>query len=198
MSDYEKQFFPKVYIGSRKSGKTTALLQRAEATKTPILAHNENMRAYLKHEAKRMGFESVQILTISDLQKDGRQKPEKVIIDEVQMMLERLLGTRVDSFSATSYDLVTNNAQAFQDDNDGQPHNEPLLVIEVKDMNSVPAVRYKGKDITGRVQVGYEWETKGCDDLGKHSLQLEYFDQEQQSVKGVRFRRFPFNDENTL
>lgn len=72
---------------------------------------------------------------------------------------------------------------------------EPLLIIEVKDMESVPVVRYKGAVLTGMVKVGYEWETKGCDDLGKHSLSLEYFDQDQQSVKSIKFRRFG-GDEN--
>ncbi|WP_212942476.1 hypothetical protein [Paenibacillus antibioticophila] len=195
MSDHEKQFFPKVFVGSRKSGKTTALLQRAEETKIPILTHDENMKSYLKSEAKRRGHENVKVLTVNDLHKDGRRKPEKVIVDEAQLMLERLLGTRMDCFSATSYDIVTSDTLDFQGGDDGQPSNAPLLVIEVQDMESVPVVRYKGETLTGKVQVGYEWETKGCDDLGKHSLSLEYFDQDQQSVKCIKFRRFPC-DEN--
>ncbi|WP_379397850.1 hypothetical protein [Paenibacillus lentus] len=66
---------------------------------------------------------------------------------------------------------------------------EPLLIIEVKDMESVPVVRYKGEDITGKVRVGYQWRTKGDSDLGNHNILLEYVDKEQQSVQEINLRR---------
>ncbi|MNW43607.1 hypothetical protein D3C74_208120 [compost metagenome] len=66
---------------------------------------------------------------------------------------------------------------------------EPLLIIEVKDMESVPVVRYKGEDITGKVEVGYQWRTTGNNDLGKHNISLEYVDKKQQSVQAINLRR---------
>lgn len=50
---------------------------------------------------------------------------------------------------------------------------EPLLVIEVQDLNCVPVVKYKGKEITGKVHVEYLWHTKTEAD-GQHEYELEY------------------------
>lgn len=50
---------------------------------------------------------------------------------------------------------------------------KPLLVIEVQDLNSVPIVKYKGEEITGKVHVEYMWHTKTEID-GQHEYKLDY------------------------
>ncbi|NEZ45282.1 hypothetical protein [Paenibacillus alvei] len=98
-----KEFFPSVYTGTRKSGKTTQLLLRANTTGIPILAHKDIMKNYLERAAKRMGMHNVKVITRRDLE---RNKVEKVIVDEAQFMLEQFIGTKIDSLSVTSYDIV--------------------------------------------------------------------------------------------
>ncbi|PHD85489.1 hypothetical protein [Bacillus toyonensis] len=50
----------------------------------------------------------------------------------------------------------------------------PLLVIEVKDMSSVPTVIYNGETIEGKVSITYEWGTSGYKKEGKHVLNLNH------------------------
>lgn len=98
-----KEFFPTVYVGERKSGKTTRLLEEASKTGIPILTHNIMMKRYLEGTAKQFGFTNVTVIT-PDALEHGRY--EKVIIDEAQLMLERLLRVKIASMSVTTYDLV--------------------------------------------------------------------------------------------
>ncbi|MGK5510486.1 hypothetical protein [Brevibacillus formosus] len=98
-----KEFFPTVYVGERKSGKTTRILEEASKTGLPILASNIMMKRYLEGTAKQLGFTSVTVITLDDL-KDRRVN--KVYIDEAQLMLEHLLKVSIASMSVTTYDLV--------------------------------------------------------------------------------------------
>lgn len=103
--DYKRRRFPTIYAGGRKSGKTTRLLQRASEMNVPILTHKNLMKNYLKHAAKELGLDNVEVIAISDLDKSGAKKPEKVIIDDIQLMLETALRVNIDSMSVTTYDL---------------------------------------------------------------------------------------------
>jgi len=35
---------------------------------------------------------------------------------------------------------------------------EPLLEIQVESMESVPTVKYQGKELSGKIELLYEWE----------------------------------------
>ena len=50
---------------------------------------------------------------------------------------------------------------------------QPLLVIEVTDLHSVPIIRYKGEEIEGMVSVSYDWTTR-TEVEGKHELTVNY------------------------
>lgn len=98
-----KDYFPTVYAGERNSGKTTRLLERAAATRKPILTHNTLMKKLLEDSAKRIGFNDIKVITVNELE---GMRVDEVIIDEVQLMLQHLLKVRIDSMSATTYELV--------------------------------------------------------------------------------------------
>lgn len=49
----------------------------------------------------------------------------------------------------------------------------PLLVIEVKDLNSVPIVRHNGVAVTGMVVIEYLYGTKTLE-VGKHEYTIEH------------------------
>lgn len=67
----------------------------------------------------------------------------------------------------------------------------PLLVIEVKDMDSIPTVYYQGEKIEGRVEVGYRWATKGMDGVGEHKAVIEHgMSGDEMTVRRIELRRF--------
>ncbi|MBU7320287.1 hypothetical protein [Paenibacillus oleatilyticus] len=98
-----KDFYPAVYAGERNSGKTTRVLERADATSIPILTRDNNMKRFLEGVAKRLKFSNVKVITPNELK---RMDIKRVIVEEAQTMLEYLLGLGIDSMSVTTYDLV--------------------------------------------------------------------------------------------
>ncbi|MCY9758958.1 hypothetical protein M5X06_28040 [Paenibacillus alvei] len=100
---HPKDFHPDIYVGSRKSGKTTRLLLRAYETKIPILVQDNKMKRHLESAANRIGLHSVKVLTLKELEGN---KAKKVIIDEAQLMLEHFIRAKIDSMSITSYEIV--------------------------------------------------------------------------------------------
>lgn len=56
------------------------------------------------------------------------------------------------------------------------PDNNPkLLVIEVSDINSVPVITYKGKELMGKIAVSYDWVTRNAqEDSGVQDLIINY------------------------
>ncbi|MNW36753.1 hypothetical protein D3C74_137710 [compost metagenome] len=51
---------------------------------------------------------------------------------------------------------------------------EYLFTIKVKDMDSVPAITYKGNEIKGLIDITYDWRTKSFFDEGEHRLAVEH------------------------
>ncbi len=70
--------------------------------------------------------------------------------------------------------------------------DDDLLVIKLKDLDSVPEVYYKGEQLFGKrmLSVKYEWTT--CEDAtnnGKHLIEVKGFD-----VEGTNVNKFPSID----
>ncbi|AYB47137.1 hypothetical protein D5F53_29260 [Paenibacillus lautus] len=70
-----------------------------------------------------------------------------------------------------------------------QRTNEPLLVIEIEGMESVPTVRYKGEKVEGKIDVSYSWETSDAFNRGSHKVHIKHFDKDQNSVKTLGIER---------
>jgi len=51
----------------------------------------------------------------------------------------------------------------------------PLINIELDDINSVPKVFYKGKEIDGKMRVSFDWETDS-DELTNTYIHIEHFE----------------------
>lgn len=98
-----KDLYPDVYVGPRRSGKTTNLLVIANAKKIPVLVGNHNIKKCLEDQAKRFGLKNVKVITLDDLK---HEKEREVIIDEALPLLEQLLRTRIDSVSVTTYNHI--------------------------------------------------------------------------------------------
>ena len=82
----------------RGSGKTTYAIIEAIKTGCPIIVGNQTMKKELKKYAKRLYNEDIVVYTISEFCDDnfwrgkGNKKPEKVIIDELPLILGQILG----------------------------------------------------------------------------------------------------------
>ena len=82
----------------RGCGKTTYTIIEAIKTGCPIIVGNQIMKKELKKYAKRLYNEDIVVYTISEFCDDnfwrgkGNKKPEKVIIDELPLILGQILG----------------------------------------------------------------------------------------------------------
>ncbi|PGM06578.1 hypothetical protein CN935_22070 [Bacillus cereus] len=52
--------------------------------------------------------------------------------------------------------------------------NEPLLQIVLSDIDSVPLVHYKGKQIDRRLRVAFDWESQSIDKINRTYIHIEY------------------------
>ena len=92
-------------LGTRRSGKTTALIKAAEATSLPIITPNYQMCMQVRMMAMRMGAD----VEVQPRQVRGyRFNPNHCIsIDEAQSILEETLGANVSVavFDADKFDF---------------------------------------------------------------------------------------------
>lgn len=93
----------KVIGGKRVCGKSTELIRQSHRTGTRILTANKQMARILKNESKKMGLNIKPPLT-PDVEFDYFGDVTEVLVDEVEMVLQQLIGKRVTAMS-TSYQL---------------------------------------------------------------------------------------------
>lgn len=64
-----------------------------------------------------------------------------------------------------------------------------LLTIRVKDENSVPEVFYKGEEVTNKINISFNWETK-TDEFGGLQFLIDHFKKkETQTVRETHAHR---------
>lgn len=51
---------------------------------------------------------------------------------------------------------------------------QPLLVITLFDIDSVPVVHYKGKQIDRKLRVAFDWETQSIDKINQTYIHIEH------------------------
>lgn len=89
----------------RGSGKTTKLIKISNKTKAPIICRNRNMAKFIKEKAKEMSLEIPNTMTI-DMYKNEKYRYEKVLIDDIDLVLGQFLGTRI-LYATTSCNIAT-------------------------------------------------------------------------------------------
>lgn len=91
----------------RGGGKTIYAIIEALKTGCPIIVGNQIMKKELKEYAKRLYNEDIVVYTISEFCDDnfwrgkGNKKPEKVIIDELPLILGQILGCSCEMATMT-------------------------------------------------------------------------------------------------
>lgn len=83
-------------VNDRGTGKTTSLIKDSYYTGIPIVTTSITRRNNIQYQANQMGMSCVKVMTIHDLENlKGHDKPEQVLIDELEDVLTALLGCRV-------------------------------------------------------------------------------------------------------
>lgn len=84
-------------VDNRQTGKTTSLVMDAYYTGLPIVTISITRRNNIQYQANQMGMSCVKVMTIHDLEnlKGCVDKPEQVLIDELEDVLFALLGCKV-------------------------------------------------------------------------------------------------------
>lgn len=84
----------KIYVGERRSGKSTMLIEMSEKTGATIVAATYPMVRYIKMTAGQMGKKIPDPITVMDyirlLASGGISKGQKYLVDELQMMLSTM------------------------------------------------------------------------------------------------------------
>ena len=95
----------------RGCGKTTNTIIEAVKTDYPVIVGYGTMKEEFKRRAKEICNKNITVYTISEFCDDNfwrgkvDKKPEKVIIDELPLVLEQLLGCKCEMATMTSKSL---------------------------------------------------------------------------------------------
>lgn len=94
-------------IGGRQTGKTTCLIEMSKETGYPILTATHFMAKNIELMARRMGVQIPPVLSISSMPLHGSlMRGERVLVDDLGLVAERLLGAEVVSASIEGVALV--------------------------------------------------------------------------------------------
>ncbi|MDE1424937.1 hypothetical protein [Bacillus licheniformis] len=184
-----------IYVRARQRcvGKTTALLEFARKNNYSVLTKREIARCYqIEHpDLNIIGYvdgsevdglynvvcdEGIPKDAVKRLHKLGvlltgfvREEPDSLsaIREAVNYVGYKHGGTvLLEGGSIPKGDL--NNLEA-------EPLNkQPLLQIELDDIDSVPRVFYKGEKITNRIAIDFEWRTGGADKVGSTYIRIKH------------------------
>lgn len=94
-------------IGGRQTGKTTCLIEMSRSTGYPILTATRGMAENIELQAMKMHVHIPPVLSLSSIPLYGSLMPhEKVIVDELGLVVEYLTGDEVVSASIDGLALV--------------------------------------------------------------------------------------------
>lgn len=105
MNEQKKEDF-EVVGGKRVCGKTTHLIRKSFETQIPILCPTRTMARIIHNQSQEMGLNIPSPITLDDMSRSivKGERIERVLIDEVQILLREMLGVEVAAMS-TSYKL---------------------------------------------------------------------------------------------
>ena len=89
----------KIYDVQRGCGKTTKCILDSAETGYPIICANNTLKKYILSKAKELNKE-IKVYTCQEYLDSGywrgHRKPEKIIIDELPMVLNQIFDTEVE------------------------------------------------------------------------------------------------------
>lgn len=93
----------KIISGERKSGKTIRLVVESSKSNIPIVVLNEPWKRMVLDTAKWLGVEIPDPITIYEIPKHPDRIRNGVLVDEGQIILQKLLGVPVQTMTVTEY-----------------------------------------------------------------------------------------------
>lgn len=92
-------------VGTRRSGRTTALLKVARATGLPVVVATRSRASHLRYFAKREGFADIRIECAPSCR--GQRSFRTVLLDDAEAILEAYVGAPVAiaAFNADTFDF---------------------------------------------------------------------------------------------
>lgn len=88
-----------MYVGHRRSGKTYTIIHRAKETGLPILVIDVLRKRHMLHEAKRLGIDGIEVITLEELK---RHHTKNVLVDEAQTLLENILNVSIPEMTVSA------------------------------------------------------------------------------------------------
>lgn len=94
-----------IIVGERKSGKSTELIKISAERQIPIIVQSQKQVDFIMDMAKRMNFKIPKPLSARQWlnQKDSSLMRRGALVDEVQAVIETLLGSNVVAMTISSY-----------------------------------------------------------------------------------------------
>lgn len=94
-------------IGGRQTGKTTCLIAMSNETGYPILTASRGMAESIELQARKMNIQIPPVLSLSSMPRNGSlTRLERVLVDELGLVVEYLIGAKVASASIDGVALV--------------------------------------------------------------------------------------------
>lgn len=94
-------------IGGRQTGKTTCLIAMSNETGYPILTATQLMARNIELQARKMNVQIPPVLSLANIERERwRKSAERVLVDELGLVVEHLIGVEVVSASIDGVALV--------------------------------------------------------------------------------------------
>lgn len=135
-----------------------------------------DIRFLIDHKSGFSRMQRIMRPFILDIDKKLKSVGFKTCIRGTKPFEESINLSRAMSLSGTSTKDIT---------------KEPILEIKLKDLDSVPVVYYKGKEIFGGrlVSIIYNFETETGDSIGKQTIEINGYD-----IDGFQANKYPSLD----
>lgn len=92
----------KLIIKPRYSGKTTELIKISAETGVPILVGNRQQAKYIKRMADDLSLWITDPYIISELKNGDRISPHKILVDDVEYILQQLIGAEITAMTISN------------------------------------------------------------------------------------------------
>ena len=91
----------KVINSPRRSGKTTHAIKTSAETGATIVTYNEVMARLTEDQGKRLGYDIPKPISIIQYLNMKSKPPKNIIIDELELVLSRIVGSRIELVTIT-------------------------------------------------------------------------------------------------
>lgn len=98
------------YVGGRRTGKTTRIIELSHDTGIPILVHSAQIGRLLEHQARVMGKDIPKPVCAHELSmSSGARRDRRVLVDEMGLLVESVFKVQIVAASIDGEALACAN-----------------------------------------------------------------------------------------